>query len=436
MNSQASPDSKRVFIPYRPRPLQRVLHNDNTRFKVLVCHRRFGKTVFAINDGMKKLFTCPHPSPRVMYCAPFLKQAKSIVWDYLVHYSKNIPGAKARKIDLCVDYPNGGRFTLAGSDNADSHRGIYLDHVILDEYAQQSPRIFPEIFRPALSDRLGSATFIGTPKGRGNAFYDMYQRGLPDIGLPGWKSYLLTVADTHLIPEAELESARLEMSPEEFEQEFMCSFDAAIKGAYYGRVIADLQSQGRIGNVPHEPGLPVHTACDLGISDSFAIWFFQFVGREIHVINYKEFGGMGLADVIREMRTLPYNYGDHIAPHDIRVRELGTGVSRLEVASQLGLQYQVCRNIPVMDGIDASRNFLKKCWFDAKGCKYGIESLRNYRSQYDKLKRVESSKPLHDWTSHGADAFRYAAVTWGGAGNQPGLFSNQPDLSRLNRRAR
>ena len=154
----------RVFIPYYPRPYQRILHDDPTRFKVLVCHRRFGKTVFAINDGLKKLFTCEHRAPRVMYCAPFLKQAKSIAWDYLIHFSKGIPGAKPKRIDLAVEYPNGGRFTLAGADNADAHRGIYLDHLILDEYAQMSPRIFPEIFRPALSDRMGSAAFIGTPK--------------------------------------------------------------------------------------------------------------------------------------------------------------------------------------------------------------------------------------------------------------------------------
>ena len=422
----------RVVIPYSPRPLQRVFHADETRFKVLVCHRRFGKTVFAINDGLKKLFTCKHQAPRVMYCAPYLKQAKSIAWDYLLHYTRDIPGVKPRRIDLSVEFPNGGRFILAGADNVDAHRGIYLDHIILDEYAQMSPRIFPEIFRPALSDREGSAVFIGTPKGRGNGFFEMYQRGLPD-GLTGWHSYLFTVNDSKVISESELESARLEMSPEEFEQEFMCSFDAAIKGAYYGKTIADLQAQGRITTVDHEATLPVHTVCDLGMSDSFSIWFIQFVGREVHVIDYKEYAGMGLPEVVREMRSLPYNYGEHIAPHDIRVRELGTGAARIDVARQLGLNYTICRNIPVMDGIDAVRNFLKRCWFDAGRCKYGIEALRNYRSQYDELKRIESSKPLHDWSSHAADAFRYAAVTYG-SGSQSSLLAG-PDTSRLARRA-
>ena len=425
----------RVTIPYKPRWYQQELHQDSTRFKVLVCHRRFGKTVWAINDSLRKVLTCPHAAPRVMYLAPYAKQAKSIAWDYLKHYSLVIPGTKANSQQLSIDYPNGGRITLAGADNIDAHRGIYLDHIILDEYAQMSPRVFPEVIRPALSDREGSASFIGTPKGRGNGFYSMYLRGIDSAeSLPGWKSWKMTVDDTGIIAQSELDAAQHEMSPEEYEQEFLCSFDAAIKGAFYGSTIAQLQADGRIGEVPHEPSLPVHTACDLGMSDAFSVWFFQFVGKEKRVINYKEYGGMGLADVVREMKALPYTYGDHVAPHDIRVRELGTGVSRLEVALKLGLQYTVCRNIPVMDGIDATRNFLKGCWFDAKNCHYGLESLRNYRSSYDELKRIESSKPLHDWSSHGADAMRYAAVTWGSAGSQPSLFTSSPDLSRFARR--
>lgn len=428
----------RVQIPYAPRHYQQEIHRDNTRFKVLVCHRRFGKTVYAVNDSIRRVLTCPLDRPRIMYLAPYQKQAKSIAWDYLRHYSAPIPGIRVNQQQLTVDYPNGGRITLAGADNVDAHRGIYLDHVVLDEYAQMAPRVFSEVLRPALSDRSGSATFIGTPMGRGNGFYDMFQRGNPDGPdmLPHWKSWLLTVADTGLIPPDELASARLEMSQEEYDQEFMCSFDAAIRGAYYGQIIADLQRDGRITSVPHEPSLPVHTVCDLGVSDAFAIWFFQFAGKEKRVINYKEYGGMGLPDVIREMKALPYNYGDHVAPHDIRVRELGTGVSRLETAMQLGLHYQVCRNIPIMDGIDATRNFLKGCWFDSKNCHHGLEALRNYRSQYDPVKRIESSKPLHDWTSHGADAMRYAAVTWGAVGSQPSLFDRSgPDLSRFKRRA-
>ncbi len=425
------PQIIRAVIPYRPRPLQRQLHNEPARFMVLVCHRRFGKTVWAINQLIRKVMKCQLEDPRGMYCAPFLKQARSIAWDYLVKFSLPIPGVKINRGQLSVDYPNGGRITLAGADNVDAHRGIYLDALVLDEYAQMSPRIWSEVFRPALSDRIGCAAFIGTPKGRGNSFADVYHRA---DTLEGWKGILLTVKDTGLIAQAELDSARQEMTEDEYNQEFMCSFDAAIKGAYYGKLMAEANEGGRICHVPYEPSLPVYTACDLGISDAFAVWFFQFVGREVHFIDYKEYAGAGLPEVFRELQRLPYTYGDHIAPHDIRVRELGTGVSRIETARTLGVSYKIARNLPVMDGIDAVRLFLPRCYFDKEKCWCGIEALRSYRSEWDDVKRIESIKPLHDWASHGADALRYVAVTYG-KGSQPDLLSAPLDYSLMNRRA-
>lgn len=421
---------QRVVIPYRPRPFQRQLHADATRFKVLVCHRRFGKTVYAINDLIRQIMTCPHEAPRGMYCAPWLKQAKSIAWDYLLRFSAPIPGHSVNRGELRIDYPNGGRITLAGADNIDAHRGIYLDSLVLDEFAQMSPRIWGEVFRPTLSDRKGRGVFIGTPKGRTNGFYDMYQRGL---SLPDWSSTLLTVQDTGLIEADELASARLEMTEDEYQQEFMCSFDAAIKGAYWAKEMSAAQEQGRITNVPHEPSLPVHWCCDLGMRDSFAIWFFQFVGKEIHFIDYKEFAGMGLPAVFNEIKKLPYNYGEAVAPHDIRVKELGTGVSRLETARSLGVNFRIARNISVQDGIDAVRLLLPRCWFDRSRCQYGLDALRSYHSKFDDVKRIDSTAPEHDWSSHGADAMRYVAVTYG-QGAQPSLFGDL-DYSRLNRRA-
>ena len=422
-----------VTIPYQPRRLQLKLHNNNARFKVLCCHRRMGKTVFAINDLIRKILTCTHPSPRGMYCAPFLKQAKSIAWDYLVEFSQGIPNVEIRKGAMCVDYPNGGRITLAGADNIDAHRGIYLDHCVLDEYAQMSPRIWGEVFRPALSDRLGSAAFIGTPKGRGNNFYDIFQRA---EGLPDWHAELITVEDSNLIDQSELESAKLEMSADEYAQEFMCSWDASIKGAYWAKEMAELTEAGRITTVSYQKELPVFTCCDLGMSDAFAIWFFQFVGNEIHFINHKEYGGMGLPAIIQEMESLGYNYADHVAPHDIRVRELGTGMSRLETARKLGIRYKICKNISIQDGIDAVRMLLSRCWFDQEKCFNGIESLRAYQSEWDDKKRIESNAPLHNWASHSADAMRYVAVHFG-SGRQASLFDSgqTKDYSRRDRMA-
>ena len=420
-----------IQIPYKPRPLQLTLHQNNARFKVLVCHRRFGKTLYAIADLQKKILTCKLPNPRGMYCAPFLKQARSIAWDYLCEFSAEIPGVEIHKGNLSVDYPNGGRITLAGADNIDAHRGIYLDHVVLDEYAQMSPRIWGEVFRPALSDRLGSAVFIGTPKGRGNNFYDVYKRS---FDLPDWSNSLITVDDSNLISEQELESARLEMSEDEYAQEFMCSWDASLKGAYWAKELSQCNKDGRITKVSYQEELPVFTACDLGISDAFAVWFFQFVGNEVHFINHKEYVGMGLPEIFREMNKLHYNYGDHVAPHDIQVRELGTGMSRLEVSRKLGVRYKICKNIGVQDGIDAVRMLLKRAWFDSDRCAYGLECLRAYQSEWDDKKRIQSDSPLHNWASHSADAMRYVAVHFG-SGRQRTLFDSneQLDYSRRDR---
>ena len=390
-----------------------------------------GKTVFAVNKGIKKVLTCPLPEPRVMYCAPLLKQAKTVAWDYVCHYSRGIPGVKINKGALSVDYPNGGRFTLAGSDNVDAHRGIYLDHLVCDEYAQQSPRVWTEVFRPALSDRKGSADFIGTPKGRGNGFYDLFERA---ANAPEWSRHVFKASETGLIDPAELESARRDMSDDEYNQEYECSFDAALKGAYYTKEMAQATAEKRITRVAYQVDAPVFTCCDLGMRDSFAIWFFQFAGNEIHFIDYQEYMGMGLPQVIAELRKKPYQYADHIAPHDIRVRELGTGVSRQETARKLGINYKVAKNIDLMDGIDAVRNLLKRAWFDSEKCKPGIEALRSYRSEYDQTKRIISTTPVHDWTSHGADAMRYVAVTYG-KGSPPTFFNQgELDYSRMNRR--
>jgi phage terminase large subunit len=406
-------------IPYRPRKDQLKLHTDSSRFRVIVCHRRFGKTVFAINEGIKHCLTSERDDERVAYICPFRSQAKANAWDYLLKFTANIPGIKINISDLSVDFPNGSRFSLLGADNAHALRGRYLDLIILDEFAQMSPSIWGEIARPLLSDRHGKAIFIGTPFGRGNAFYDIYKKAGK---LEGWTRTLLTVNDTNIIDEEELRQAAAEMSPEEYQQEFMCSWDSAIKGAFYTKELD--QATSRITKVHHEKTLPVYTAWDLGMRDATAIWFAQFVGNEVRLINYKQYIGTGLPDIISDINKLGYAYGEHIAPHDIQVRELGTGVSRLETAAKFGIHFLICRNISRSDGIDAVRALLPRCWFDEENTFNGVESLRAYRTEYDSKKRVFSSSPLHDWSSNGADAFRYLAVHFSSK-QQNDLFNTQ-----------
>lgn len=407
-----------VTIPYAPRPLQLHIHNSAKRFTVLVCHRRFGKTVMAINHLIRAAATCELERPRFAYLAPLYKQAKSVAWDYLKHYSAPIPGATTNESELRCDLPNEARISLLGADNPDALRGIYLDGVVLDEPSQMRPSVFSEIIRPALSDRKGWAMFIGTPKGH-NAFHDLFQdamhgfrdsngqRSGPD---PEWLSALYRASDTNILDGAELESARSLMSADEYAQEYECSFDAAIRGAYYADQFRFLDKEDRIGSVPWEPSVPVQTAWDLGIDDATAIWFAQCVGREVHIIDYYEASGVGIDHYAQLLKSKPYTYADSILPHDGGAREKGTGISISQYLSNLGIRNNVLPREDIEPGIQAVRNLLQKCWFDRTKCADGLEALRQYRTEWDEKRETPRPRPLHDWTSHGADAFRYLSL--------------------------
>lgn len=395
-----------VVIPYKPRPLQREIHASLRRWNLLVCHRRFGKTVFAINELIKQAAKNQKKMPRYAYVAPYYKQAKQIAWDYLKDFTRPIPGIKINESELRVDFPWGARIQLFGADSPDSMRGLYLDAVVLDEYADMSPRIFSEVLRPALSDREGSAIFIGSAKG-GTPFYDLWERVKED---PDWFTKVYPASETKVIPEAELADAKKIMDEDEYNQEYECSWTASIKGAYYGKQLAEAQEQDRIGKVPYDPRLPVQTAWDLGVGDSTAIWFFQVLGQEIRIIDYHEDSGEGLPYYAKILDQRGYKYGDHWAPHDIQVRELGSGKSRIETAKMLGIQFRIVPNLGIDDGINAVRNTIPRCWFDAKKCELGLQALRNYRKEYDDRRQEYKPRPLHDWSSHAADAFRYLAV--------------------------
>ncbi|HIU17699.1 MAG TPA: PBSX family phage terminase large subunit [Candidatus Avidesulfovibrio excrementigallinarum] len=186
------------------------------------------------------------------------------------------------------------------------------------------------------------------------------------------------------------------------------------EGSYYGKLLQAADSEGRIGRVPVEPNLLVHTAWDLGVSDSTAIWFFQYLpaGRfgEWRFVDYYEASGEGLAHYAAVLAQKGYRYGQHIGPHDLAVRELGSGKSRIETARGLGLNFTIARNLPVVDGIEAARQVLAAAWFDKQACGKGLACLWGYQREYDDARSCFKTSPLHDWTSHGADAFRYAAT--------------------------
>lgn len=379
-----------------------------TRFAVGVAHRRAGKTVAAVQRLILSALACQLPNPRCSYIAPTYRQAKDVAWEYLKQFAGPVLAGDPHETELRVTLQNGGRVRLYGAENGDALRGIYHDDAVLDEYADMPPSIWPQIVRPALLDRAGRALFIGTPKGR-NGFYEIYDEAGRD---PEWTRLTLRASETGLLPAAELAAARRDMTPEVYAQEFECSFEAAIMGAYFGREMAELERAGQIGAVPREPALPVHTAWDLGIGDSTAIWAFQVHGAEIRVIGHYEANGRALDHYAKECEARGWRGGHDFVPHDARVRELGTGRTRVEMLIEAGRKPRLVPSHKVEDGINAARMTLPRCWFDEASCRDGLEALRQYRADYDEKTRAFRNAPKHDWTSHTADAFRYLAMAW------------------------
>jgi len=397
-----------VVIPYHPRPLQREIHAalDAHRFGVVVCHRRAGKTVMAINHLVRAASKCALPRPRLAYIAPTLRQAKSVAWDYLRHYTAEIPGVSYNETELRCDLPNDARVRLFGADNPDALRGIYLDGVVLDEFGLMQGRTWTEVIRPLLTDRRGWALFIGTPNGK-NSFWDVRNHAERE---EGWYLGTFPASVTGIIPADELADAARSMSADEYAQEFGCSFEASVRGAIYAGELAAARAEARIGRVPYDPVLPVHTAWDLGIGDATAIWFAQQLGAEVRLIDYYEASGEGLQHYAAVLDRRGYKYGRHLGPHDIAVRELGSGRSRIEIAAGLGLNFEVVKGLRLEDGINAARMLLPRCWFDAVKCAAGLEAIQNYRWDFNARLDEFKASPVHDWASHGADAFRMLAV--------------------------
>jgi phage terminase large subunit len=276
-------EARPIVVDYLPRKQFVPFHARTQRFSCIVTHRRAGKTVACVQDLQREALRSQNVRPRFAYLSPFLKQSKATAWDYLRDALSRVreTGATAHESELRVDYSNGGQVRLYGADNPDALRGIYLDGIVLDEYADMDPRVWSEVIRPALADRQGWAVFIGTPKGR-NAFYEMWRRSRSE---EGWFSMMLKASETGLIPEGELALARRDLSEEQYAQEFECSFDAAIVGSYYGKLMARAEADKRVAGVPYDPAALVWTAWDLGIRDATAIWFAQVIGREIRIID-------------------------------------------------------------------------------------------------------------------------------------------------------
>mgnify|MGYP003346864130 FL=1 len=399
-------------IPYKPRELQKILHENISkhRFSVLVLHRRAGKTVMCINHMIRDAMYSKTPNSRYAFISPTFKQGKATAWDYIKTFAGKIPGVKFNESELRADFPNGARITILGAENDQALRGIFLDGCILDETQSISPNLFPEIIRPALADRKGWCVFIGTPKGK-NYFFELYEYAKKT---EGWYASLHKASETKILDEDELKAAKSIMSEDLFEQEFECSFQAAITGSYYGTLLEDAEKNGRVLENLYDKELPVETWWDLGMNDSTVIWFAQRHKGKIRLIDFYENAGEGLDHYANILETKGYEYSRHIAPHDIKVRELGAyGKSRLETALELGISFEVAPKLSLEDGIEAVRKALTNCWFDKNKCHYGMECLKSYQKKWDDINQCFRNRPIHNFASHAADAFRTGIVGYG-----------------------
>jgi hypothetical protein len=395
-----------IEIPYKPREHQLKVHEllEGKRFAVVVAHRRFGKTVAALNHLIREAVLNEKETPRYAYIAPTYGQAKRVAWDYLVKYTEPLGGTNNIS-ELRVDFW-GRRIQLYGSDNPDSLRGQFFDGVIIDEVGDQNPKIWTDIVRPALTDRKGWCLFIGTPKGH-NHFKELRDRAEKE---EGWGLLEFKASETGVVDETELKAAKNEMGESKFRQEFECSFDAPIEGSYYGEMLNELEDKKHMQEIPREELSRTFTAWDLGMGDSTSIWVAQLVGTEVRLIDYYENHGVGLDHYVKWIKDNDYLKAEHILPHDVRVRELGTGKSRLEMLEDSGLEVKIAPRMGLDDGIQAVRRLLPRCWFNVPKVQNGLNCLRNYRRDYDEKRKIFFERPLHDWSSHGSDSFRYLAL--------------------------
>lgn len=405
---------------YYPRPLQEKLHRLLKRFNVLVFHRRFGKTVFTVNEIKARGLQLNKFNPQYAYIAPTFAAAKRIAWDMFKEYLKNIPDVKYNESELTITIERpwlGDRVKiwLAGAENYDALRGIYLDGVVLDEYAMMSPSIWGTVIRPALSDREGWAIFISTPKGT-NHFYNMYKQAQDPENQADWFSALYKASETEIIPHAELEAARRTMSEEEFLQEYECDFFSANTGTYFGKYISRAERENRITEVPYVRSALVDTFWDIGIGDTTVIWFRQRINGKEKIIDHLETSGVGLEWYVGELVKRGYVYGEHVFPHDMTHQEFGSGKTRLDMlveffaSAAVGGKARVLERHRVDDGINAVRMILDQCEFDKHKCQRGIDALKAYSKKWDDKNAIFSEKPKHDWASHSADAFRVFAM--------------------------
>lgn len=401
---------------FKPRnyqlPILDAIENKGYRRVLAILPRRAGKDITAFNLCIR---ACLRRVCVIYYIFPTYSQGKKVIWDSITNTGERVLDYIPDELveskngqEMKIRFKNGSLFQIVGSDNYDSLMGTNPQGVVFSEYALQDPRAYQYI-RPILTANDGWSLFLSTPRGK-NHLWELYQIAKQS---KEWFCYKLTIEDTNHIPLHEIERERAEgiMSDDLIQQEYYTSFEMGVEGAYYAKYLDRARVKGQISTVPWEPGFKVHTVWDLGVRDSTAIIFYQTVGQTIRIIDCYEKNKEGLEHYVNVLQSKPYAYGKHIAPHDIKVKEFGSGMTRWEKARQLGITFVVAPDLSVPDGIEAVRSSLAKIWFDEKNCASLIKALENYRQEYDAKKKVYKTHPLHDNNSHFADAMRYLAIS-------------------------
>jgi phage terminase large subunit len=392
-----------VELPFAPRPWQEPLLEDPAARIVAVVHRRAGKSAALmwrllkrglthqrahIPKHMRRLHTDP---VRVIHTLPQqVSWSRTGLWDRLERAAKAIPGARVQRADMRVLLPNGSVYQAGGIDKPDSWRGGYADEIVLDEYDDTTAEGLLTSIEPMLADFEGVLVRSGTPKGLGKL-----KRAYDEAAdKPGHSRYLLTWRETGALSEAALDRMREEMSEEEFAQELECSFETPNSGAYYAKAMQEAERTGRVGIVPYDPMRQVTCAWDLGTSDDTAIWFCQQVGTSVRVIDYLENSGQGLEHYVAMLER----ERSSAKSFEASMREMRIG------------RVTVLPPADVDTGIKEVRLLLPRCVFASKPTEVGRKALWHYRRAWDERNGVFRPGPVHDWSSHAADAFRYLAM--------------------------
>lgn len=386
----------------------------------VVWHRRGGKDLFGINFIAEQLYA---RRGTYWHCLPTYAQGRKVVWDEILRFKKPFPKElveSSHDKDMQIQFKGdesgpGSVYQVVGTDSIDRLVGGNPIGIVFSEFSLADPAAW-YLLQPVLRENKGWAMFIYTPRGH-NHGYDLAQKARRSMETDKrWFFQQLTVKDTihegcRVITEAMIQQDREDGMPEELiQQEYHGSWDAPLVGAYYSKEMTLADKEQRICPIGYERKLPVYTYWDLGVDDSTSIWFIQKYGLQYRVIDFYEAEGEGLAHYATVLKEKKYLYEQHWAPHDISVKELGTGKTRLETARSLGIKFRIAKKLAVADGIEAVRNILGRCWFETDKCRKGVNSLSSYQKSFDETKKVFSNQPLHNWASHAADAFRTFAV--------------------------